>query len=65
METTLVRCRACHAVYQSPTLLPSRNPYTDVAESYFYHDDPGRKRDAGAILARKAESLLGSPWAAA
>lgn len=59
METSLVRCRACHAVYQSPTLLPSGNPYIDVAGSYFRHDDPGLKRDAGTILARKAESLLG------
>jgi len=59
VETALVRCRTCHAVYQSPTLLPSRNPYTDVAESYFRHDDPEEKRNAGATLAQKAESLLG------
>jgi SAM-dependent methyltransferase len=60
VETGVVRCLGCHAVYQCPVLLPSANPYEDLpAADYFRGHDPHSKRRAGASLARQAYELLG------
>jgi SAM-dependent methyltransferase len=59
-EATIVRCRGCHLVYPRPFLLPSSNPYLAHArDSYFSTQDRGVKREAGILLARRAEALLG------
>jgi len=60
LETTVVRCRACHLVYQRPFLLPVGNPYQDFSgEEYFHGHDVAAKVESGRALARRATSLLG------
>jgi SAM-dependent methyltransferase len=59
-EATIVRCRACHLVYPRPFLLPSSNPYLEhERDAYFASQDRSVKREAGTLLARHAERLLG------
>jgi SAM-dependent methyltransferase len=60
VETSIARCRRCHAVYQKPTLLPEGNPYAEVTPSeYFRSHDPAEKQKVGGRLARTAESIIG------
>lgn len=60
VETTVVRCRGCHAVYPRPFLIPSHSPYEhETTAGYFHAHDASDKRATGASLARTAERLLG------
>jgi 2-polyprenyl-3-methyl-5-hydroxy-6-metoxy-1,4-benzoquinol methylase len=60
VETGIVRCRACHAVYPRPALLPEWNPYAEhEATDYFEAHEAEQKLRNGEWLARHAESLLG------
>jgi SAM-dependent methyltransferase len=60
LQTYVVRCTACHAVYQRPTLLPEFNPYEAWApKEYFQRHDSQQKILQGQRLASFAESVLG------
>lgn len=60
VETTVVRCRGCHAVYPRPFLSPDRNPYEDhSAHEYFRSGNAQAKREAGRLLAKQAAALGG------
>jgi 2-polyprenyl-3-methyl-5-hydroxy-6-metoxy-1,4-benzoquinol methylase len=60
VETSVVRCRGCHAVYPRPVLIPSHSPYDrETASSYFHAHSEADKRATGAAVARTAERLLG------
>jgi SAM-dependent methyltransferase len=60
LETRVVRCRACHLVYQRPTLLPDGNPYAAFeAEEYFAIQGGADRSDVGERLAERMEALLG------
>lgn len=60
VETGVVRCLGCHAVYQFPVLLPSGNPYDAMtAGTYFSGHDQQKKVRAGEAIARRAEEMLG------
>jgi hypothetical protein len=60
VETDIVRCRSCHAVYQWPTLLPLSSPYLDfAADEYFASHNQEKSIEAGRQLARSAERHLG------
>jgi SAM-dependent methyltransferase len=60
VETRVVRCRACHLVYQRPTLLPDGNPYAAfAAEEYFAIHGAADRSAIGARLAERTERLLG------
>jgi SAM-dependent methyltransferase len=60
VETTIVRCRNCHAVYPRPFLIPDRNPYDAyVADDYFHGKDQAGKVEGGRLLAERAKELLG------
>ncbi len=62
VETKIVRCLDCHAVYQQPTLLPESNPYSEYsAEEYFYFQQSQEKILYGEKLANFAENILGKP----
>lgn len=60
VETSIVRCRGCHAVYQRPTLFPEGNPYdAHEPEGYFAAHDSLAKTRSGEWLADRAAHLLG------
>jgi SAM-dependent methyltransferase len=62
VETGVVRCRTCHGIYQWPTLLPQANPYLECGgDEYFAQQDQSQaaKMEAGSLLAREAQRLLG------
>jgi SAM-dependent methyltransferase len=60
VETSVVRCRACHGVYQWPVLRPQGNPYLAFAgDEYFALHDRTDKIAIGRHLAREAGRLLG------
>jgi SAM-dependent methyltransferase len=60
LETHVVRCRGCHAVYPRPFLLPEGNPYTEHSvDEYFSLHERGAAREKGRSLARTARGLLG------
>lgn len=62
LETGIVRCRSCHAVYPRPMMIPEGNPYLDhPPEDYFELHDGQAKVQAGEALAGEAEELIGSP----
>jgi SAM-dependent methyltransferase len=59
-ETTIVRCRECHLVYQRPVLLPEGNPYESHSpDNYFALHNSDEKIQSGRALAREAAALLG------
>ena len=55
-----MRCRACHAVYPRPFLLPDSSPYETLeAQDYFHDHDPAKKVASGRWIARRAFDLMG------
>jgi len=59
-ETTIVRCRSCHAVYPRPFLIPQGNPYeAHDADGYFHDKDTAAKHREGRQLAKRATAILG------
>lgn len=59
-ETTIVRCRECHLVYQRPFLIPQGNPYEQHSpDDYFAVHNSDAKIQAGRAIAREAAALLG------
>jgi SAM-dependent methyltransferase len=62
VETDVVRCRHCGAVYAWPTLLPLINPYAEEdAANFFKIHDENRKVELGRELAAFAERVLQRP----
>lgn len=62
VETQVVRCIDCKAVYQQPTLIPQSNPYSEYSgEEYFHGHQSQRKILNGEALAAFAETVLGKP----
>lgn len=62
VETVIVRCGRCHAVYQSPTAIPVGNPYAEhPPDDYFSQHDTQAKVRSGELLGDEAAALLGSP----
>lgn len=60
VETRIVRCRHCHAVYGRPCLIPDGNPYEEhSADTYFRGHESSSKTKAGLALANDAEGLIG------
>jgi len=59
VATAIVRCLECDCYYQSPTLIPDSNPYTQTADAYFEHHTRETGRNAGKYIAERAESFLG------
>ena len=60
VETTIVRCGGCHAVYPRPFLLPERNPYeAHASDDYFAAHAPQDKAAAARWLVDTARQKLG------
>ena len=60
LETHVVRCRRCHAVYPRPVLLPEGNPYEQhPVDEYFSLHERQAARRMGRSLAQTARGLLG------
>jgi SAM-dependent methyltransferase len=60
VETSVVRCRGCHAVYPRPFLLPETNPYHSyAADEYFAAHGLQEKVERGRSLARTAAAIRG------
>ena len=59
VETRVVRCAACHAVYARPTLLPEGNPYAlHSTEDYFStHEREAARRMARGFVAQARQRL--------
>lgn len=62
VETHVVRCIDCKAVYQQPTLIPESNPYSEYSgKEYFQSHQSQSKILNGEALAAFAETVLGEP----
>lgn len=60
VETNVVRCRACHAVYPRPALIPLGNPYDAYSsDEYFRTHDARAKVAYGRVIARAGARILG------
>jgi 2-polyprenyl-3-methyl-5-hydroxy-6-metoxy-1,4-benzoquinol methylase len=61
VETHVVKCKNCRAIYTHPTLIPETNPYAkESADEYFQLHDSQQKVLQGEALAAFAEKVLGA-----